>query len=396
MGPKLQHVPDIGMELLRFVVVLGGAAIGLTVGRQISGESEVRLGVLNGATLGLVLGAGAGYVLGGVLARAAARAMSRGERALDGMTPDQVVAGTLGALVATALVGLVTWPILLFEPRSLTASILLFLLLSSALFGFRVGLHRRSAVIGRVGSAAGLASPPQAAITRPWIADTSVAIDGRVVDVVRAGFLTGRMLVPLPVLGELQGLADSADDQRRAKGRRGLSILETLRAERGLELETVGDEAPGVPDVDAKLVRMCLDRSAALLTCDVNLARTAALAGVRVLDMHQLAIAMRPPLSVGEEFTVVPRRKGRDPGQAIAHLDDGTMIVVEQAAELLGKPLRIRISSVITTSGGRMAFAAPVAPTRPTARPDSSPGSTSGERLGGAAPGRPDGRPAQP
>lgn len=350
----------MGLELLRFVVVLAGAAIGYGFGTQLADDGDVALGALNAPTLGLVIGAGLGYSMGGVLGRWAMRALGRGERALDGLTPDQVVAGTIGALMATALVGLITWPILLFGPQALTAAVFVFCLLCAAIFGFRAGQHRRGAVINSVGGRAGLAPRSDAPAAKPFIVDTSVAIDGRVIEVVRAGFLHGRMLVPTPVLEELQGLADSGDDQRRAKGRRGLSVLETLRTEQMVELEVTPDAALGVPAVDAKLVRMCLDRPAALLTCDVNLARAAALAGVRVMDMHQLAMAMRPPLAVGEIITVTPKRKGREPGQAIAHLEDGTMVVVEQGVELIGQTVRVAVSSVISTAGGRMAFAAPV------------------------------------
>ncbi len=164
----------------------------------------------------------------------------------------------------------------------------------------------------------------------------------------------------MPVLTELQGLADAADETRRGKGQRGLAVLETLRSEQGVELLVIGDEAPGVPDVDGKLVRICLDRPAALLTLDVNLARSAALAGARVLNLHQLALAMRPPIAVGDELTVLVRRRGREPGQGVAHLEDGTMVVVEHSADRIGEQVAVRIASVIPTGGGRMAFASPL------------------------------------
>ena len=146
--------------------------------------------------------------------------------------------------------------------------------------------------------------------------DTSVAIDGRIIDVVRAGFMHGRMLVPAPVLGELQGLADAGDDVRRAKGRRGLEVLETLRRESGVDVEVLDDEVPAVPEVDAKLVRICLDRGAALLTLDTNLAKVASLAGVRVMNLHALALALRPPVSAGDEVgrAAAQGRQGAGPG----------------------------------------------------------------------------------
>lgn len=356
MRPHLERVPSWGVELLRFTVVVAGAGIGLELGRRSPNPDESILGLFNPPTLGVVVGAGLGYSMGGVLARTAVSAISRSERALDGLTPDQVVAGSLGAMLSTLLASLVAWPILLFEPKLVTVPLFTFLLLAALLLGFRTGQRRRAAVIGMFGSRTGLAARPPAASALTQVLDSSIAIDGRILEVVRAGFLHGRMLVPASVLGELQGLADSGDDQRRGRGRRGLSILETLRAEQGVELEMTGDEAPGVAEVDAKLVRTCLDRGAALLTVDNNLARTASLAGVRVLDLHQLALAMRPAVSVGDVLNVTPTRRGREPGQAVAHLEDGTMVVVEGGAMRVGKRTQVRVTSVIATAGGRMVF----------------------------------------
>jgi uncharacterized protein YacL len=186
-----------------------------------------------------------------------------------------------------------------------------------------------------------------------------VAIDGRVVEVVKSGFLHGRLLVCAPVLGELQAMADSSDDMRRGKGRRGLHVLEALRAEQGIDVEVLDDEALGVNEVDAKLVRMCLDRGAALLTFDTNLARVASLAGVQVLNMHRLALALRPPVVVGDRVTVALTRAGKEAGQAVGYLDDGTMVVVEQGRARLGHDVPVVVTSVLTTANGRMVFSRP-------------------------------------
>src|SRR5690606_29955351 len=163
-----------------------------------------------------------------------------------------------------------------------TRPVMLFVCVTTGTLGYRLGVARRDTVLALLGPRAGLAPARAALSSLPRIVDSSVAIDGRMLDVVRAGFLHGTMVVPQPVLDELQGLADAEDDARRAKGRRGLDVLDALRRERGVDLEVVGDEAPEVPAVDAKLLRMTLDREAVLLTLDANLAKAATIAGCRV------------------------------------------------------------------------------------------------------------------
>jgi uncharacterized protein YacL len=188
------------------------------------------------------------------------------------------------------------------------------------------------------------------------VLDTSVAIDGRIVDVVRAGFLHGQLLVPTPVLAELQGLADAGDDVRRGKGRRGLEVLEQLQREPFVDLEVLELDVPGVGEVDGKLVRICLDRGAALLTLDTNLAKAAGLAGVRVMNLHSLALALRPPVVAGEDVPVLLIKAGKEPGQAVGYLDDGSMVVVEKARDRVGSEVPVRVTSVLTTANGRLVF----------------------------------------
>jgi uncharacterized protein YacL len=136
-------------------------------------------------------------------------------------------------------------------------------------------------------------------------------------------------------------------------------VLDVLRREPGIEVEVLDDEVPGVPEVDAKLVRICLDRDAALLTLDTNLARAASLAGVRVMNLHALALALRPPVGAGDEVTVLLIKPGKEAGQAVGYLDDGTMVVVERARGSIGREARVRVTSVLTTANGRMVFAKP-------------------------------------
>jgi uncharacterized protein YacL len=254
----------------------------------------------------------------------------------------------------------VTWPVFLLNRPFLTIPAFAFVVVALGLLGYRLGTGKREAVLGMFGDRVGMAGRRPATAALPRVLDTSVAIDGRVVDVARAGFLHGRMLVPVAVLGELQGLADAGDDQRRAKGRRGLETLEVLRREPGVEVEVLDDEVPQVPEVDAKLVHICLERGAALLTLDTNLARFAALAGVRVMNLHSLAVALRPPVVAGDEVAVLLLKAGKEPGQAVGYLDDGTMVVAEGSRGSIGREAKVRVTSVLTTANGRMVFAKPV------------------------------------
>jgi uncharacterized protein YacL len=254
----------------------------------------------------------------------------------------------------------ITWPVFLLNKPILTIPVFAFVVVAMGLLGYRLGASKRDSVLGMFGARVGMAGQPVPTAALPRILDTSVAIDGRILDVVRAGFLHGRMLLPSPVLGELQGLADAGDDLRRSRGRRGLEVLAALRREPNVDVEILEEEVLGVHEVDAKLVRLCLDRDAALLTLDTNLAKAAALAGVRVMNLHALAQALRPPVTAGEEVSVLLIKAGKEQGQAVGYLDDGTMMVVERARESVGKELTVVVTSVLTTANGRMVFAHPV------------------------------------
>jgi uncharacterized protein YacL len=401
MAPRLTRVPSLAVEALRLLVVVFGAAVGYLLAQRTNTLEGTSLGALDSTAVGVVVGAGVGFVVGGVLARWVLRAIDRGERSMEGLSAEQLVAGSLGALVGVLFAALFTWPLFLLVPPLLAVSVFAFLLLVAGIFGFRVGRRRRDAVLAGLGGRAGLASRTPSTASLPRVLDTSVAIDGRILEVVRAGFLHGRVLVCAPVLGELQMLSDSSDDLRRARGRRGLATLEALREERDVDVEVIGDEAPGVQEVDAKLVRTCLDRHASLLTFDTNLARVAALAGVQVQNMHQLAVALRPPVVVGDEVAVQLARAGKEAGQAVAYLDDGTMVVVEHGRERLGLEVAVTVTSVLTTANGRMVFARPsdlgdsVLPRGGTAVPPGRHDPTEAMRAPGASSAR-DPKPAAP
>jgi uncharacterized protein YacL len=343
------------LEVLRLLVVVFFAGAGYQIGSSVDPDGPV-LGALNGTAVGVVLGSGFGYVLGGVLGRKTAASTEVARTHLRDVSAEQLVAGGLG-LVGGVLVGAgVAWPVFFLPQAYLAFPLFGFVVVVLGYFGAQVAMSKREGVLALFGERAGLAPRRAPAAALPRVVDTSVAIDGRVLDVVRAGFLHGVMLVPSPVLGELQGLADAGDDVRRARGRRGLEVLEALRREDDVELEVLDLDVPGVAEVDAKLVRICLDRNAALLTLDTNLAKAASLAGVRVLNLHALSMAMRPPVAAGDDVPVLLLKPGKEAGQAVGYLDDGSMVVVEGARHRVGQEVTMHVTSVVTTANGRLVF----------------------------------------
>jgi uncharacterized protein YacL len=186
--------------------------------------------------------------------------------------------------------------------------------------------------------------------------DTSAIVDGRIADVAATGFLDGPLVVPRFVVAELQRLADSGDAARRARGRRGFEILDRLRAAPGARTEVTDDDAPGAAGVDARLVAVATARRARLVTTDHALQKVAELSGVTVLNVNELASALKPVALPGEQMQVQLLREGKEPGQGVAYLDDGTMVVVERGKPRLGQRVDVTVTSVLQTAAGRMIF----------------------------------------
>ena len=187
--------------------------------------------------------------------------------------------------------------------------------------------------------------------------DTSVIIDGRISDILKTGFLEGNLVIPHFVLDELQRLSDSSDNLKRAKGRRGLDFIHELQ-EIFPHVVIVNDmEYEMIQDVDSKLIAFAKDTGSMIVTNDFNLNKVASIQGIRVLNINDLANAVKPVVIPGEEMTVYLLREGKESGQAIAYLQDGTMIVVEGGRKFIGNKIRIAVTSVLQTSAGRMIFA---------------------------------------
>lgn len=191
------------------------------------------------------------------------------------------------------------------------------------------------------------------------VLDTSAIIDGRAPDVIATRFLEGHFIVPKFVLGELQRLADSSDQLKRAKGRRGLDILNRMQNDPKISLRIHEEDYPEIGEVDAKILKLAKILDAKVLTNDFNLNKVAELEGVSILNMNQLAGALKPVLVAGEKIEVSLLREGKEKDQAVGYLEDGTMIVVERAKKHVGTTIAVVVTSVIQTVSGRMIFARP-------------------------------------
>jgi uncharacterized protein YacL len=195
-----------------------------------------------------------------------------------------------------------------------------------------------------------------AATPQGRIVDTSAIIDGRLGDIVATGFLEGELVIPVFVLEELQRVADSADPQRRARGRRGLEVVQALRKQPG-RVSTPDVDFPDVPEVDAKLVRLARERGLPMITTDYNLNKVARIQSVTVLNVNELANALKPAVLPGELLRVKLIREGKEAEQGVGYLDDGTMVVVEAGRALLGSSVDVEVTSILQSPSGKMIFA---------------------------------------
>ncbi|MGH7737727.1 MAG: PIN/TRAM domain-containing protein [Candidatus Tyrphobacter sp.] len=281
--------------------------------------------------------------------------LSAVEDAVERLAPSEIAGGAIGlilGLVIAFLIKSVLVEFITFGGRTGTyVAILAYLLvvIFMSYLGARVGAKMRILPVP-LAAAAGMAPAK--------VVDTSVIVDGRIAEIVESGFLEGTLVVPRFVLHELQTIADSNDPLKRTRGKRGLEILGRLQELSAIEIGE-RDYPDMAPAVDAKLVRFARELGARLLTNDYNLNRVAQLEGVAVLNINELANAVKSAVLPGEELRATVVREGKEPRQGVAYLDDGTMIVVDQGRELVGQTVGVVVTSVLQTAAGRMIFARP-------------------------------------
>jgi uncharacterized protein YacL len=230
----------------------------------------------------------------------------------------------------------------------------LFILFLMTYVGLVVGANKGDLLnLSALGGIFGGERPPKKAYK---ILDTSVVIDGRIADICETGFLDGILVIPHFVLRELQQVADSADSLKRNRGRRGLDILQRIQKMAGITVQFVENDFPAIREVDMKLIELAKEFDAKIVTNDFNLNKVAQLRGVEVLNINELANALKPVYLPGETMKVFILKEGKEFNQGIAYLDDGTMVVVDNARKMIGKTVESSVTSVLQTTAGKMIF----------------------------------------
>lgn len=275
--------------------------------------------------------------------------------------------GSIGLIVGLVIAYFVNMPFQDMSIRIFSQVLPLFIMIILGYLGFQVGFRRREEFMNilkpakkdkrRSGEEEDADAGTQS--LSPKILDTSVIIDGRIADICQTNFLEGTIVIPQFVLGELQHIADSSDALKRNRGRRGLDILNRIQKELAVKVEIYEGDFEDIPEVDSKLIKLAKVIDGIVVTNDFNLNKVCDFQGVPVLNINDLANAVKPVVLPGEELHVQVIKDGKEHNQGVAYLDDGTMIVVEEGRDYIGKNIEVVITSVLQTSAGRMIFAKP-------------------------------------
>jgi uncharacterized protein YacL len=307
----------------------------------------VTRGILTSTSLALF-----GFVLGYLLTPTLIRPLQAAYHELRDVPPMNLVGGTLGLLVGLLLTALLTIPLSRL-PQPFGQVLPFFLAIVLGYLGAATVGNNPEPYLSLLHLGGWRGDPP----ARSVLLDTSVIIDGRIADVAETGFLDSTLLVPRFVLNELQQIADSPDSLRRNRGRRGLEILNRLQQQARTTVEITDADSAGIDEVDRKLVRLAEELGCPIMTNDYNLNRVAEIQGIPVLNLNELANAVKTLVLPGEQFQIRIIQEGKEQGQGVGYLEDGTMVVVEQGRGHIDEILPVTVTRVLQTVAGRMIFA---------------------------------------
>jgi len=331
-----------------------GVFLGLQLGELIGGTPELY------AVIIALVGALAGLILTPYITTRPAKYIIN---KLGKISPQTLLSGLLGLVLGLLVAALLAFPLSML-PNPIGQILPFLAVLLFGYFGIAIFVMRQKEIFGAVRSRWSFRSSSSDGKDdeeknggRTILLDTSVIIDGRIADIAKTGFLVGTLLIPRFVLNELQYIADSADALRRQRGRRGLEVLSQLQKDTTIPVRISDIDVEGVREVDDKLVVLARQMRCPILTNDYNLNRVAELQGVAVLNVNELANAVKAVLLPGEVINIKIIQEGREQGQGVAYLEDGTMVVVEDGRGLINKEADVTVTKVLQTAAGRMIFA---------------------------------------
>ncbi len=341
------------VRLASFVVF---AVIGWQISLALSPVSDGDVGYLPWGLAITAISVVSGLA-GGIYGPRLISALTRAVDEVSRVSLSTIVSGTLGLIVGLIVAALVSIPFFQL-PGELNWIIPFIIMGTFAFVGLSIGLHREQD-LHLILPGAGGGSRGSTGTKIRILVDTSAIIDGRIGDLSETGFVQGSLIVPQFVLDELRHIADSSDALRRTRGRRGLEVLSNLRRNNDLPIQFTDAQVPRGGEVDTELVRMAKEMKAYILTTDYNLNRVAELSGVHVLNVNQLANALKPVVLPGETLAVNIIQEGKELGQGVAYLDDGTMVVVEGGRRFINSIQEVTVTRVLQTAAGRIIFAQP-------------------------------------
>jgi uncharacterized protein YacL len=292
-------------------------------------------------------------------------ALERLEHRLQSMPVADMLSGVIGLVAGLFIAYLLGQLALMIPLRWLALAVSVILYLTLGYIGLSLGIRRREELLsfmdlrGRLSVRRAKTGEAEEASAPPKILDTSVIIDGRIFDIAKTGFLEGPIWVPRFVLSELRHIADSPDLLKRNRGRRGLDVLGQMQKELPLRVEVPDTDYEDATEVDQKLLRLAVDSGGIVVTNDFNLNKVASVQGVRVLNINELSNAVKPVALPGEEMSITIVREGKEAGQGVGFLPDGTMVVVENGNRMQGMTVDVVVTSSLQTAAGRMIFGRP-------------------------------------
>lgn len=347
--------------------------IGMGIGIAILPVLWLQLGVFNQVWLRLsvvnaLIGGVIFYVVSLVTTKSVIKLIDRAERRLNDLSTGYIAFGSIGLIVGLVLANIISIPLYSMNHPIFSILIPIILMVFFGYLGFRVGTRRIGEWTRVFQNRNKKNDTDTGDVIKPVekkdfyqykILDTSVIIDGRIYAIAKTGFLEGTILVPTFVVHELQLISDSTDAMKRERGRRGLDILNTMRTDKTINLESYEGDFDSIPEVDMKLLKLAKTIDGIVITNDYNLNKVSEFQKVPVLNINELARTLKPTVIPGEDMTVTVIKAGTERQQGVAYLEDGTMVVVEDGKFFINEELKVVVTSALQTDAGRMIFAKP-------------------------------------